>query len=150
MKRQMVRYVINGLVATGVHFLVLSILMEHAQLPSAGMANLMAAVFGILTSFLGNRYFVFAKEGRLGRLGTQGVRFLASYGVIALVHGSVLTLWSDLAGWDYRLGFLVAMVFQVGLGYLANKYFVFRDKKPAAVHKYKSGSQNRTETHWVP
>ncbi|MBP0500502.1 GtrA family protein, partial [Mycobacterium tuberculosis] len=58
--RQLLRYVINGLVATGVHFAVLTLLVEVVHVPSKGVANLLAAAVAIVSSFLGNRYFVFA------------------------------------------------------------------------------------------
>lgn len=150
MKRQVVRYIINGLVATGVHFLVLSTLVEQVQLESAGTSNLIASVFGISASFLGNRFFVFAEQGKQGRLATQGIRFLASYALIALVHYAVMTVWTDMAGLDYRIGFLVAMVFQVVLGYLANKHFVFRGEKSELEPPLENGPTSGSETHLAP
>ena len=44
---QLVRFIINGLAATAVHFGVLWLLMEPLQLPTAGGANLLASCVGV-------------------------------------------------------------------------------------------------------
>lgn len=118
------RYIVNGLVATVVHYAVLSFGLEVVRIPSAGLANLLAAVVGITTSFLGSRYFVF-RAGDQPMLG-QATRFVALYVAIALLHGATLWCWSDLGGLDYRLGFLLATCLQVALSYFGNKHLVFR------------------------
>ena len=58
---QVARYIVNGLFATAVHYGVLTFCLTVLQLPSAGVANLIAAVFGITASFFGSRYFVFRR-----------------------------------------------------------------------------------------
>lgn len=121
---RLLRYIVNGLVATVVHYVVLSFGLEVLRIPSAGLANLMAAGVGITTSFLGSRYFVFLAGSRpvLG----QASRFIALYALIALLHGATLWLWSDMGGLDYRIGFLLATCMQVALSYFGNKHLVFR------------------------
>ena len=57
--KQSVRYLINGLAATAVHFVVLTFNLKVLGWGSAGIANLVAAVFGITASFLCSRYFFF-------------------------------------------------------------------------------------------
>jgi putative flippase GtrA len=121
---RLARFVVNGLLAAGVHFAALYALLELVGLRSAGLANLLAAGPGVAASFLGNRYFVF----RAGDApwGGQAARFLALYAATALVHGAVLLCWTDLAGLDYRVGFLLATALQVVLSYLGNRTLVFR------------------------
>lgn len=51
---------------------------------------------------------------------------LEGYGALAVLHGGVLWVWSDLAGQDYRVGFAIATVGQVVLSYLGNTRLVFR------------------------
>lgn len=118
------RFVANGLVAAGIHFSVLALLVEVARLPSAGLANLLAAIVGVSASFLGNRHFVFraASEPWQG----QALRFASLYAATALMHGAVLFGWTDLAGQDYRVGFLLATGLQVVASYLGNRWLVFR------------------------
>lgn len=119
-----IRYIINGLVATAVHFGVLTFNLHVLGFQSAGLANLIAAVFGILTSFLGSRYFVFRASA--SPIAGQLLAFSTLYAALALAHGGFLFLWTDLAKLDYRVGFLLATAFQVAVSYLANKTLVFK------------------------
>jgi len=121
--KELVRYIINGLVATAVHYGVLSYNLHVLGMQSAGAANLAAAMVGIAASFLGSRYFVFnsTNEAML----PQALKFSGLYAAIAVVHGFVLLVWTDLLGFDYRAGFLIATAFQVSLSYFGNKKLVF-------------------------
>lgn len=121
---ELVRYFFNGVAATAVHYGVLSFNLEILHFPSAGMANLLAAVVGITASFLGSRYFVFRKFGE--SIFRQSLKFLILYGAIALVHATVLFVWTDWFGFDYKIGFLIATSLQVTISYLGNKILVFR------------------------
>lgn len=121
---QVLRYAANGLAATAVHFCVLQVNLKLLGMESAGLANFIAAFFGIAVSFAGSRYFVF-KAHRQPLL-QQASKFGVLYAAIALLHGLVLYAWSDLRGWDYRIGFLVATVLQVVFSYWGNKLLVFK------------------------
>lgn len=118
------RYIVNGLAATAVHYTMLVFNMEVLAMPSAGVANAIATLFGIATSFLGNRIFVFQETE--AQIGAQAMRFVALYSVIALIHGFVVFLWSDIAGYAYSTGFVLATVIQFILSYIGNKFVVFR------------------------
>lgn len=119
-----VRYILSGLFATVVHFAVLTFSLKVMGMQSAGLANLIAAVFGISTSFLGNRYFVFRTGG--DPWGRQVIFFGILYALLALAHGVILYLWTDLGGLDYRIGFVLATGLQVAISYVGNKTLVFR------------------------
>ena len=121
---EILRYALNGLVATAVHFGVLTFNLEVLEIPSAGLSNLIAAVFGIGASFIGSRYFVFPATDA-SMLG-QAIKFSSLYGGIALLHGLVLLAWTDWLGMDYRWGFLLATGLQVVLSYIGNKFLVFK------------------------
>ena len=114
----------NGLVATGVHFSVLTLNIEVYDMQSAGLANLIAAIFGITASFLGSRYFVFKKhqDSMFG----QAVMFGILYSSIACLHGAVLYGWTDVYKLDYRVGFIIATALQIVLSYSGNKILVFK------------------------
>ena len=118
---QAVRYVINGLVATAVHYAVLHFNIEVLHIPLAAMANAIAAVFGITVSFLGSRYFVFH-----GRLARQGSLFLLTYAAIAVLHALVMYVWADRWGLDYHAGFVLATGMQMAVSFVANKFLVFK------------------------
>jgi putative flippase GtrA len=122
--RQLLRYIVNGVQATAVHFAVLAFNMEVVGFTSAGLANLIAAGAGITASFLGNRYFVFRKTA--APILHQALRFSGLYVSIAFLHGAILAVWTDWLAQDYRIGFLIATAFQFSLSYLGNKWMVFR------------------------
>ncbi len=121
---EVLRYVINGLVATLVHFSILTFNIEVLDFRSAGVANFVAVLFGISASFLGSRYYVFRKHSDpiLG----QATVFVMLYGGIALLNGLVLLVWTDIYGYDYRVGFILATFIQVSMSYAGNKFLVFR------------------------
>lgn len=122
--RQSVRYLINGLAATAVHFAVLTFNLQVLGWGSAGIANLVAAVFGITTSFLGSRYFVF--QGSVEPLLKQIYRFIFLYATIALLHGALMYVWADHYRLNYIAGFVVATGMQVLCSYWGNKRMVFK------------------------
>lgn len=118
------RYILNGLFATSIHYIALTINIEIYDMKSAGIANFIAAIFGISVSFLGNRYYVFRSRNK--PLVYQSIMFFGLYILISLIHGAVLYLWTDLHGFDYRLGFIIATVIQFIMSYFGNKLLVFR------------------------
>ena len=122
-QREVLRYLVNGVAATVVHFAILTLLIEVARLPSAGAANFLAAIVGIGVSFLGSRYFVF--RNHTTGIAAQLWRFVAFYALFALIHAGVLYVWSDLLGYDFRIGFLIATGLQVLMSFSANKLLVF-------------------------
>jgi putative flippase GtrA len=97
--------------------------IEFLQIKSAGVANMAASVVGISVSFTGNRYFVFKniQEGFI----SQAARFSVLYVAIAVLHSTILFFWSDVYGFDYKSGFLIATLFQFLISYLGNKTLVF-------------------------
>jgi len=120
------RYVLNGLIATAVHYSVLLFNVEVLLLSSVGIANFIAALFGITTSFLGSRYFVF--QSNSDAIVIQAIKFSTLYGAIALLHGFFLLVWSDNLLLGYREGFLLATSLQISIGYMGSKYLVFKKK----------------------
>ncbi|MBG1231766.1 GtrA family protein [Aestuariivirga litoralis] len=119
-----VRYFINGVVAAAVHYSVLNFNLLVLHMQSAGIANFIAACVGISASFLGSRYFVF--RNHTGSLASQAPKFVVFYGLLAVMQGAVLAVWTDWLHLDYRIGFLVALVLQVICSYLGNKFVIFK------------------------
>lgn len=120
---EILRYIVNGLAATAVHYGVLVLGFGVLKLPYAGLANLIAACCGITVSFFGNRLFVFRDFGE-GVL-HQAARFGVLYAVIAVFHAGILTVWTDIYGFNFNIGFLIATCFQTVSSYFGNKYLVF-------------------------
>ena len=117
-------FLVNGIIATIVHFSVLLVIFGVMRLGSAGAASLIASAVSSLVSFLGNKYFVF--KIHRDSVVLQASRFTALYLMVAFFHGGFLLTWTDWFDWNYKVGFLVAVCFQVGIGYFGNKYYVFR------------------------
>ncbi len=124
--QEIIRYIINGVVATAVHFSVLTFNMEVIQMSSAGIANFIAAIFGITVSFLGSRYYVYRKH--TGTFISHAVKFSFLYAAIAILHGFILYIWTDHYGFSWRIGFLLATFVQVTLSYIGNKIWVFTNE----------------------
>ena len=121
---EVLRYIVNGVVATGVHYAMLRFGLEVVGIPSAGVANLLAACCGIVVSFVGSRYYVFRQHDEPWL--HQAKRFGALYAAIALVHAGLLYVWSDRLHLDYTIGFCIALVIQVISSYFGNKFLVFK------------------------
>ena len=121
---RIVRFILNGLFATAVHFGVLAGLIEGAGMGSAAIANALAAVCGIAVSYAGNRTFVLRSRAPHRR---AGARFLACYAAIVSLHGGAMALWADLGGLDYRIGFVLFTGLAAILTYLLNRFFVFSE-----------------------
>jgi len=118
-----VRFVANGLFATAVHYAVLTALIEVAHLKYAGVANGIAAIFGITASYLGNKILVFRSKTTHAR---TLPRFLLVYLLVALLHAGVLAVWTDYAKLPYTVGFLIATAGSLLLTYAFNRAFVFK------------------------
>lgn len=126
LKYEPVRYIINGVIATGVHYGILNFNILFIGIESVGIANFISAIFGITASFIGSRCFVY--KGHTNSLKSQVIRFGFMYASIAVLHGFVLYLWSDIYLLSYHIGFLVATFLQVSLSYIGNKVLVFKNE----------------------
>jgi putative flippase GtrA len=122
--RELIRYVINGLVATFVNWAVMRLCLDVIHLPWAWLAYWIGALVGISVSFLGNRYFVFRRTD--GPIAAQAAKFLAVYAAIALLVSGIMAVWSDWWHYDTNVGFVLATGVQVALSYVSNKVLVFR------------------------
>lgn len=123
---EIIRYILNGLLATGVHYGILNFNIHIVGFQSYGIANFIAAIFGITCSFLGSRYFVY--KGHTNSLKSQILRFGLLYTFLALLHGFVLYIWSDMYNLSYHIGFLLATFLQISLSYIGNKVLVFKNE----------------------
>jgi putative flippase GtrA len=117
-------FLINGLIATIIHYAVLYLLLEEFNLNSAGVSSLVSSFVASFASFIGNKYFVFRIH--YDSVMAQATRFTKLYLILAIFHGIFLLAWTDLLGWSYRYGFILAVAVQIPSGYFGNKYFVFK------------------------
>jgi len=122
---RLLRYVLNGLLATGVHYLVLSVLINSLAVRPIGLANLVAAITGTAASFVGNRRFVFKTVN--APVQKQAIHFALLYAILAVIHSACMYLWCDILNRDYQVGFLLATGLQFLLSYIFNSRLVFRN-----------------------
>ena len=87
-------------------------------------ANMAACFFGILVSFLGNKYVVFKSVS--GNLSGQFIHFSLLYSFVAIFHGIFIYIWADFNGFNYRVGFLIATALQFLITYNYNKVLIFK------------------------
>jgi putative flippase GtrA len=123
-KSEIVKYSIIGGIATLVHFCALVIIIELTIIKSTGIANFLASFFGITSSYLGNKFWVFNKTPK--KITLEITQFYAGYISIAIVHACFLTIWSDFFELNYIFGFIFAVAIQFIFGYLTNKLLVFK------------------------
>ena len=123
-KKRAFRYVLNGLIATAVHLTDLIFKIQVLNLSSAGISNDVASFFGIATSFLGNRYYVFSTSAVT--VSAQLLKFILLYLSIALLHVGILFIWTDQYQLHYLIGFFAATLLQFLLSYWGNKLLVFK------------------------
>ena len=120
---ELVRYVLNGLLATAVHFGAAWLCLQLFAFRWASVANFVGVTMGISISFIGNRYFVFVQ--RASPWLQQLTRFALLYGVIAVIHVSILFVWADIGGGGFNTGFLLATCVQFLCSYWGNRNIVF-------------------------
>ena len=111
------RFVISGIISTLIHFSFLFIFVEILSIFSVGLSNLIAAFFGISSSFILNNFFVFRKSFK-GILKTY-LKFVLSNIFVIFATSFLFVIWSDLLSFDYRIGFVLIY----GLIAIFNFYF---------------------------
>lgn len=122
--RQKYLFIINGCIATLIHYVVLEFNIKILMFKSMAFATTIACCIGTIVSFIGNKYFVFKFSA--GDFSTQLLHFSVLYFFIALFHGLFIYFWADLHGNNYRFGFLIATALQVLITYNYNKILIFK------------------------
>lgn len=124
---RVIRFGLNGVAATAVHYAILVALVEGAGLGSVGLASAFAAAGGIAVSYLGNHYYVLRADIAHHK---AAPRFLVCYAIVIGLHTGLMTIWADWAGLSYSLGFVLFTAIGATLTYLLNRFYVFRDRAP--------------------
>ena len=123
------KFILNGLLATVVHYVAM-LLLSHHLIAIYAIAYGVASTFGILTSFLGNKFFVFTSanqnQAQNNSTFTQLRSFLLLYGLIMLICSLLMGLLSDLLHINYNLSFIIALCVQTLLSFFGNKRYVFK------------------------
>jgi len=119
------KFIVVGLIATLVHFLTLSFLVEIARMPWPTFASAIGSVAGIATSYYGNYAWIFIRtEPHRTFLG----HFIAAYVFTMSVNTLLLYLQINFLQFNYVVAFLVATSFSTLLNFLLAKFAVFERK----------------------
>ena len=124
MKREVLYFLLNGGFATAVHFFILLVVVESFSGVHIALANTIAGIGGVLSSFLGNRYFVFKSDE--GKIHYQALKFIVLYIFIIMSHTFLISILTVVYGVDYRVSFVIASAIMLVLSFLSNKFMVFR------------------------
>ena len=123
------KFIANGLLATFVHYVTM-LLISNYLIGIYSIAYGIASIFGILTSFLGNKFFVFTNANQdisPNNLTFKQLRsFLLLYGLIMLVCSVLMGVLSDFLYINYNLSFMMALCVQTLLSFFGNKHYVFK------------------------
>jgi putative flippase GtrA len=119
-------FLINGFLATSVHFAALILFVNFAGL-SYGASNFLSFLVGSISSFLGNKFFVFKVTNKF-RTSSQFINFFFLYLTLAFVHGIALYWWSDINEYNYIVGFLLITILNMVISFIFNKYIIFNAK----------------------
>ena len=116
------RFAINGLVATGVHYIAMVFAIHVLHITWYSLAYAFAFLFAVVASFWGNKRFVFKNHQPQN---FQFLKFASLYTVLLFLTS--LTMWviSDYGGLHYNVGFIFAVTLQFIVGYLGSRYIIF-------------------------
>ena len=124
MNKQFFIFIINGLMATFVHFLLLVIFIEVFNMENIVVANISAGLLAIMFSFIGNRHFVF--KSKTADLYSQIIKFLILYLIILFLHTLLMALLTVNIGLDYRISFVLVSAIMAITSFFMNKLIVFK------------------------
>ncbi|KTD24157.1 MULTISPECIES: GtrA family protein [Legionella] len=117
-RKQIIRYIFVGILNTVFSYLLYAIFiflgLQYAK------ALFLATVLGVLFNFQTIGRLVFNNSNRL-----LIFKFIGVYAFLYLINISVITLLKELSA-DFYLTGLVTIIFSAGLGFILNKYLVFK------------------------
>ena len=105
-----------GLFALLTRLIGLDPLVAHTISFSTGAAN----------SFLLNKYWTFGISGRGREMATQASKFAVITALVFLIHAGLLFLLHKQFGWYDLLVKVLAIGVGVGVGFVGNKWWAFR------------------------
>lgn len=124
--REVSLFLINGFLATLIHFAALILFVNFVGL-SYGLSNFLSFLVGSISSFLGNKFFVFKVKNKF-RTSSQFIKFFFLYLALAFEHGVALYWWSDINEYNYIVGFLLITMLNIIISFIFNKYIIFNAK----------------------
>ena len=118
----------NVILTYGIYSLLLYLIGSHR------IALICDYVFGIVYTFLCNKYFTF-KKSRSGRGLQEFLRILLLYIVVFALNWNLLNFFVESLHWNKYLAQLISLSAVTSLSFLGQKFLVFREK---AIRREKS------------
>ena len=123
------KFIINGLFATFIHYVTMLLILNYV-IAIYSIAYFIASIFGILTSFIGNKFLVFTNSNQNCSQNHNAFKqlkiFLLLYGLIMLICSVLMGVLSDLLLINYNLSFMISLSIQTLLSFFGNKRYVFK------------------------
>ena len=123
------KFIINGLFATFIHYVTMLFISNYV-IAIYSIAYFIASIFGILTSFLGNKFLVFTNSNQNCSQNNNAFKqlkiFLLLYGLIMLICSILMGVLSDFLLINYNLSFMISLIVQTLLSFFGNKRYVFK------------------------
>ena len=120
------RFAMTGAVGTGVHYMILILLVEFAQV-SPSYSTMFGFLGGAVTNYFLSNYFVF-------KIGRTSLASVVKFICMAL-FGFILNQAIFMASYVY-VPYLVAQIIATGcvfvVNFLVSKYWVFTQPKPSS------------------
>jgi putative flippase GtrA len=120
--RELLRFGLIGLAATGLHFALLTLLVERGGLPPP-TANGVAFLGALTVTYLGQSLWVF--PGRSRHSPRQMLRFALSLVLGLAANMAIMALCTQVLGFDYRTGFIIGVATVPALSFTINRSWVF-------------------------
>ena len=119
---QFVAFAAVGTLGTGVHFLVLVILVSGAGVSPLGASSL-GALFGAIVNYLLNYYFTF---GSRARHSAAWPKFLAVATAGLAINGAIVEIGTHFTALHYLMVQVVATGAVLLFGFTANRMWTFK------------------------
>jgi putative flippase GtrA len=116
------KFAVIGAGATLVHFTTLSLLIEVARVPWPTAASAVGSVFGVMTSYLGNYAWTFARKEPHREFVS---RFVVTYLFSMAANTCVFYVQVHFLGFYYAIAFLVATTASTLINFCLCRVWVF-------------------------
>jgi putative flippase GtrA len=121
-----IKYFVNGLIASTVHFLIFYLLYKILKIESAFISYLLASIIGIYISYFGNNKFVF--NGVRNFKVAKFLKYIILQLILLLISTSLIWILIDINEINYIISFLFALIIQFFIGYYISKNYIFYEK----------------------
>ena len=122
------KFVLNGFFATFIHYFTLtffsSFIFSNSPNPY-GWSYAVGSLFGITSSFFGNKFYVFKSTIKKKSSTNQFIRFISIYFILMMICSTFMSILSDYFLIDYNISFIVIIGLQTILNYMLLKKYVF-------------------------